>query len=224
MCSCMASTRIRTPLAPSPVPALVTCTQTWPPLACRSSRRRATRHFATICRSACCSPRNSRSASTAPAFTNCSLEASWTAKCDRAPMAYSKMFSFRMNFLATSINTATASVLATKTRFSSLLAKFDRAPRASLATLRSSYALHAANAATMTSTTPSSPNCVRISGSVANWPKNPQPSFMTTGLSPNLCMDAIVDCMNPSPTMSSLYCALRDRLRTMPRAASVKAA
>mmetsp|Transcript_36128 Transcript_36128/g.90914 ORF Transcript_36128/g.90914 Transcript_36128/m.90914 type:complete len:202 (+) Transcript_36128:583-1188(+) len=188
--------------------------------ACLMRRRSATRHLEMTCKSSRCSPRNSSNASTAPPCKSCRLQSSCTARCDSAPIAYSKIFSFCINVRATSSNTCTAWILLNKSRFCSQLARLWRAPRASLATFRSSYALHRAKAVTITCTTPYSPSCTLISGSVARLPRTPQPSFIKTALASKRCIAWMVASTKPSPNMSSRYCLFRDNPRTIPKAAS----
>mmetsp|Transcript_24089 Transcript_24089/g.75780 ORF Transcript_24089/g.75780 Transcript_24089/m.75780 type:complete len:215 (+) Transcript_24089:417-1061(+) len=209
------------PCVPSPRPAQAICRWTagwaWD---CFRTRRRATRDFTTTCRSSRCSPRKSSRASTAPAFTSCSLQASCTAMCEMAPMAYSRMFSLRMKSRAAPRRTGTASVWEKTSRLTSELARLEMAPSASLATLRSSCVLHLESVARTSWMTPLSPSCTLNSGSEARFPKTPHASLSNAVLSLKQRMAWMVSSMKPRFTMSSRYCALLLRPRTMPSAAS----
>mmetsp|Transcript_37862 Transcript_37862/g.109132 ORF Transcript_37862/g.109132 Transcript_37862/m.109132 type:complete len:343 (-) Transcript_37862:234-1262(-) len=137
-----------------------------------------------------------------------------------APMAYSRMFSFRMKRRAAPRSRGTASVFASSSRLGSELARLERAPRASFATLRSSFVRHFASVATTSCGTPLSPSCTRRSGAEARFPKTPQASFRSTELPPKARMAAMVASTKPRLMMSSRYCAWRLRPLTMPMAAS----
>mmetsp|Transcript_47904 Transcript_47904/g.154556 ORF Transcript_47904/g.154556 Transcript_47904/m.154556 type:complete len:239 (+) Transcript_47904:615-1331(+) len=233
MCSCMASMSKWMPLLPVWLPAPATCRMraavelplpAAAAIACLRIRRRAMRHLEMTCKSSRWSPRKSSKASTAPAPRSCWLHTLCTARWDNAPTAYSKMFSFCMKVRDTFRRIGTTSVLLSKSRFCSQLARFDKAPSASFATFLSSWALHAARAEITTSQTPLSPSCTLISGSVAKLPMNPQPSFMSNGLSQNCFIARMVSSTKPRLKMSSRYCLFLERLRTIPKAASCKPA
>mmetsp|Transcript_12983 Transcript_12983/g.35615 ORF Transcript_12983/g.35615 Transcript_12983/m.35615 type:complete len:233 (-) Transcript_12983:575-1273(-) len=140
--------------------------------------------------------------------------------CEMAPMAYSRMFSLVIKRRAAPKSTGTASVLAITSRFGSQLARLERAPKASLATLRSSVVVHLESVASTSSITPLSPSCTRKSGAEAKFPKTPQASFSSTVLPPKVRMAVMVASMKPRLTMSSRYDAWRLSPRTMPKAAS----
>mmetsp|Transcript_3857 Transcript_3857/g.7706 ORF Transcript_3857/g.7706 Transcript_3857/m.7706 type:complete len:228 (-) Transcript_3857:729-1412(-) len=163
-------------------------------------------------------------ASTLPALISCSLHVALTAICEIAPMAYSKMFSFDMNSRAAPRRIATASVFAMISRLASQLARLARAPRASLATFLSSPEVHLESALRISWMAPHSPSCDRSRGSVARFPKTPQASLRSVVLSENVRIPSLVASTKPRFTMSSRYCGLRQRPRTMPSTDSCKPA
>mmetsp|Transcript_42510 Transcript_42510/g.81318 ORF Transcript_42510/g.81318 Transcript_42510/m.81318 type:complete len:344 (-) Transcript_42510:364-1395(-) len=210
------------PRFPVLLPAHAICRKTvacWP--ADRlSSRRSATSALDTTAKSSRCSPMKSKSASIAPPLTSCELQDSCTAMCEIAPIAYSRMFSFCMNSRADCSKTWTASVFANTSRLASELARFEMAPNASFATLRSSWVRHLESTLRTCWMTPLSPSWTRKSGSDAKLPNTPHASLSKDVLSSKAFIAWIVASINPRFTISSRYCALRLSPRTMPRAAS----
>mmetsp|Transcript_88803 Transcript_88803/g.250141 ORF Transcript_88803/g.250141 Transcript_88803/m.250141 type:complete len:395 (-) Transcript_88803:237-1421(-) len=137
-----------------------------------------------------------------------------------APMAYSRIISLCMKMRAASRTTGAVCSLASKSRFSSELAIFDNAPKANLATFRSSFVQQCDKTSNASCIAPDWPSSTRMHGSVARFPKMPHASFTSDLLSLKVCMPWIVVGMTPRSTISCRYAALRLRLRMMPKAAS----
>mmetsp|Transcript_22089 Transcript_22089/g.48821 ORF Transcript_22089/g.48821 Transcript_22089/m.48821 type:complete len:213 (+) Transcript_22089:422-1060(+) len=211
------------PVAPSDRPAKATCCardRSTAGAEYLSSRCRATTDLETTCRSSRCSLRKSSRAPTAPASSNCELHSVCFASWEIAPTAYSRMFSLCMKMRATSRIAGAASSLAMSSRFVSALAKLSKAPRASLATFRSSWLRHCLSASTTSCTTPASPSCTRTSASVARLPKKPHASLSTVTFSLNVRIAWSTIGMKPSATISSRAALCLHKERAMPRVAS----